>query len=81
MTNEFILGMSKDGKWSMRKEPFAVIECPTEDAYNTLVETTGKQVPGKVKYINMQAACPVCLDKILRYYSYCPMCGQKLNWD
>lgn len=81
MANEIILALNEISKWGIKKEPFATIECSTEDDYNTLVGAKEKQVPRKIKYLNMQAACPDCLDKIFRNYRYCPGCGQKLNWD
>lgn len=52
------------------------------EAVAQAIEALEKQIPKKVKIINHGTVlCPDCMDDVFSYYSYCPECGQKLDWE
>jgi hypothetical protein len=87
--NGLILALNEDGTLGIKKEPFATIECPTEEDYNTLVEAVEKQVPLKpikdreqgIRYTSAYS-CPTCEGGFTGtgIARHCYHCGQKLDW-
>ena len=52
--------------------------------FKEAIESLEKQVPKRVKYISDgYAKCPICEATLCRYnyYSYCPHCGQAIDWN
>ena len=48
------------------------------------IEALEKQVPKKIEYTSYgYPNCPVCEAELdgCNYYSYCPYCGQAINWE
>lgn len=91
MSKEIVLRCNKDGVWE-RYEPYATIECPTEDDYNFLVNAVEKSrkcegtweksdIPGE-KYV-----CSECGGACWYYdfegdvakSKFCPNCGAKMK--
>lgn len=87
--NGIILELNENGKWGIKKEPFATIECATEKDYEALVEAIGKQAPLKpiknreqeTRYTSAYS-CPTCDGGFTGagIANYCYHCGQKLDW-
>jgi hypothetical protein len=57
-------------------------------AIKTLQELVDKETPMKVTEkldapvsYEQYRKCPKCKDAVARMYSYCPFCGQKLDWS
>lgn len=90
MNNGIVLALNENGGWGINKEPFATIECPTEEDYNTLVEAVEKQIPlnpiknreQEIRYTSAYS-CPNCDGGFTGtgIANYCYHCGQKLDWD
>jgi PHP family Zn ribbon phosphoesterase len=76
--------VSKDAKYSieiMQQELNNQFISPEiKHAFQTSIEALETQTPKKVKYAGASSRCPECMETALRYYDYCPDCGQKLDW-
>lgn len=76
----------ENGKWEVRKEPFAVIECESEESYNKikqLIERDKKKKPAIVQvenYAYPSYRCPDCDMFVSSLDNYCKECGQALDW-
>lgn len=85
--DEIMIGMNEDGSWGIREEPYATIECKTEEDYEKLVKLLENQVAKKpkniliVKKCGATGNCSMCGEKIVHEMNYCINCGQKLDWS
>lgn len=88
---EILLRMNKDGVFEKYEEPFAVIECQTEEDFNRIKIAIEKQNPKKFEIWNGQCSCPNCKYLFGNYKTfktlihwempYCKNCGQALDWE
>lgn len=39
------------------------------------------RVPEKVVQVSSVPSCPTCTNPVTLEHTYCPHCGQRLNWD
>lgn len=48
-----------------------------------LAELRELQIPKKPSVVGMQNKCPNidCFESVLRYYTHCSVCGQKIDWN
>ena len=85
MTEEFyFFKQNKDGEFE-QYEPYITVSVNTEEDYEFMKQAIEKQKPKKPMpllnvYPDGQYECS-CDCPVLRCYSYCPKCGQKLDWS
>ncbi len=64
------------------KEKFKLHEQEQQKIYETAISALEKQLPKKPTIINYETnVCPECQCALFRWYSNCPDCGQKLDWE
>lgn len=91
MDNEIMFTIGEDGVLREYKEPYATIECETEEDFEKLKESFERHNKAKKpdftdEYCDV-AYCPNCgkfefEDGTTTWmYNYCPECGQKLDWS
>ena len=77
-----LLQIGEDGVVRKYEEPYATIECPTEEDFNNLVSASGKQVAEKPRKLESgECECVTCSVVLKAQYAYCPECGQKIDWE
>ena len=65
---------------------------PVTSYAKTAIKALEKQIPQKVRYIEeknrpvqgyviVAPECPCCTHRLKKYYKYCPVCGQALDWS
>ena len=61
---------------------------PYREMCKLSIEALEKQIPKKTKNLIKRAnglhnlgKCPVCGINIVEAYSYCPKCGQRIDWS
>lgn len=79
---EIILRQNEDGTWSEKKEPFAVVECETEEDYELLKKAVA-HFKNHGKYIIDErgvAHCNKCkhIDDDYGVHCFCPFCGARI---
>lgn len=91
MDNEIMFTIGGDDVLREYKEPYATIECETEEVYNRIVEAFEKHNNVKRPYTLHNTPnhwyCETC--GALVYYKeadtfpqmFCQSCGQKLDWS
>lgn len=59
-----------------------------KESVDVAIKCVKKQIPKKMKNLIKRShgfhslgKCPVCDINIVEAYSYCPMCGQRLDWE
>lgn len=78
MRDGIMIGMDNDGTWRIKEEPYATIECETEDDYQILVKSIDKQTP---MLVATNGKCKRCKETLRNSSNYCSNCGQKAKWS
>ena len=86
--DEITLRMNEDGVFEKYEEPFAVIECQTEEDFKQIKTALEKQKPQKPKITikgttdyNTNTLCPICGKMVRLCEKFCCNCGQALDWE
>lgn len=93
--DEITLRMNEDGVFEKYEEPFAVIECQTEEDFKQIKTALERQMPKKVTHeasLIKCCTCPNCKNVVDKFEQwgetkvriteqFCHFCGQALDWE